>query len=377
VSLPLLFSPFTLRGLTLRNRAVLSPMCQYQAVEGRMQDWHYQHHARFASGGLALGFVEATGVTRDGRITHGCTGIWEDGQIPALKRIVELYHQYGAACGIQIAHAGRRASAERPWDGAAPIKRTNGPEAAWQRVGPSEVPEREGYPAPRALTESEIAHLIEAFVAAARRALAAGFDVLEIHGAHGYLIHSFFSPISNRRTDAFGGSRDKRMRFPLLVAEAVRAAWPENRPLLYRTSSVDGIEGGVTIEDTVALAQALKASGIDLVDCSSGGMSGPATLSSAKITPGYQVPYAAAVRRQAGLPTMAVGAILEPRQAEDILAAGNADLIAIGRQLIAEPHWLYRAALALGHPDPAAILPSYYGFYLARRANVLDLSGHS
>ena len=377
MSLPLLFSPFSLRGLTLRNRVVLSPMCQYQAVEGRMQDWHYQHHARFASGGLALGFVEATGVTRDGRITYGCTGIWEDAQVPALKRIVDLYHQYGAACGIQIGHAGRRASAERPWDGAAPIKRTNGPEAAWQRVGPSDVPEREGYPAPRALTESEIAGLIEAFVNAARRALAAGFDVLEIHGAHGYLIHSFFSPISNRRTDAFGGSRDKRMRFPLLVAEAVRSAWPKDKPLFYRTSSVDGIEGGVTIEDTVALAQALKACGVDLVDCSSGGMSGPATLSSAKITPGYQVPYAAAVRRQAGLPTMAVGAILEPRQAEDILVAGDADLIAIGRQLIAEPHWLYRAALALGHPDPAAILTSYYGFYLARRASVLDLSGRS
>ena len=374
MSTPLLFTPLTLRGLTLRNRVVLSPMCQYQAVEGRMQDWHYQHHSRFASGGLALGFVEATGVTRDGRITHGCTGIWEDGQIPGLKRIADLYHQYGAACGIQIGHAGRRASAERPWDGAGPIQRHDGPEPAWQRVGPSDVPEREGYPAPRALTESEIEDLIGAFVAAARRALAAGFDVLEIHGAHGYLIHSFYSPISNRRTDGFGGTRDKRMRFPLLVAEAVRAAWPADKPLFYRTSSVDGIEGGVTIEDTVALAHALKARGIDLIDCSSGGMSGPATLSSARITPGYQVPYAAAVRRQADLPTMAVGAILEPRQAEDILAAGDADLIAIGRQLIAEPHWLYRAALALDQPDPAAVLPRNYGFYLARRANVLDLA---
>src|SRR5688572_16387290 len=204
-------------------------MCQYQAIEGRMQDWHYQHHSRFASGGLALGFVEATGVTRDGRITHGCTGIWEDSQVPALKRIADLYHQYGAACGIQIGHAGRRASAERPWDGAAPIQRHDGPEPAWQRVGPSEVPEREGYPTPRALTESEIDDLVEAFVAAAKRALTAGFDVLEIHGAHGYLIHSFFSPISNRRTDAFGGTRDKRMRFPLLVAEAVRAAWPVDK----------------------------------------------------------------------------------------------------------------------------------------------------
>ncbi|HEV8389685.1 MAG TPA: NADH:flavin oxidoreductase/NADH oxidase [Dongiaceae bacterium] len=374
MSLPLLFSPLTLRGLTLRNRVVLSPMCQYQAIDGLMQDWHYQHHSRFASGGLALGFVEATGVTRDGRITHGCTGIWSDDHVPALRRIAELYHTYGAACGIQIGHAGRRASAERPWDGAAPIKRDDGPEAAWQRVGPSPVPERDGYPAPRELTESEIQDLIAAFVGATRRALAAGFDVLEIHGAHGYLIHSFYSPISNRRTDAFGGTRDKRMRFPLLVAEAVRAAWPEDKPLFYRTSSVDGIEGGVTIEDTVALAQALKTRGIDLVDCSSGGMSGPATLSTAKIAPGYQVPYAAAVRRHAHLPTMAVGAILDPRQADAVLAAGDADLIAIGRQLIAEPHWLYRAALELGHPDPASVLHKNYGFYLARRANVLDIA---
>jgi 2,4-dienoyl-CoA reductase-like NADH-dependent reductase (Old Yellow Enzyme family) len=374
VPTPLLFAPLTLRGLTLRNRVVLSPMCQYQAVEGLVQDWHYQHHSRFASGGLAIGFVEATGVTRDGRITHGCTGIWDDAHVPGLRRIVDLYHSYGTACGIQIGHAGRRASAERPWDGAAPIKRTDGPESAWQRVGPSPVPERDGYPAPRELGESEIEELIGAFVSAAGRALAAGFDVLEIHGAHGYLIHSFFSPVSNRRMDAFGGTREKRMRFPLLVAEAVRAVWPEEKPLFYRTSSVDGVEGGVTIEDTVALAQALEARGIDLVDCSSGGMSGPATLSTAKIAPGYQVPYAAAVRKEANLPTMAVGAILDPRQAEAVLAAGDADLIAIGRQLIAEPHWLYRAALELGHPDPASVLHRNYGFYLARRATVLDVT---
>jgi 2,4-dienoyl-CoA reductase-like NADH-dependent reductase (Old Yellow Enzyme family) len=374
VPTPLLFAPLALRGLTLRNRVVLSPMCQYQAVEGLVQDWHYQHHSRFASGGLAIGFVEATGVTRDGRITHGCTGIWDDAHVPGLRRIVDLYHSYGTACGIQIGHAGRRASAERPWDGAAPIKRTDGPEAAWQRVGPIPIPERDGYPAPRELVEREIEELVDAFVGAAGRALAAGFDVLEIHGAHGYLIHSFFSPVSNQRADAFGGTREKRMHFPLLVAEAVRAVWPEEKPLFYRTSSVDGVEGGVTIEDTVALAQALEARGIDLVDCSSGGMSGPATLSTAKIAPGYQVPYAAAVRKEANLPTMAVGAILEPRQAEAVLAAGDADLIAIGRQLIAEPHWLYRAALELGHPDPASVLHRNYGFYLARRATVLDVT---
>jgi 2,4-dienoyl-CoA reductase-like NADH-dependent reductase (Old Yellow Enzyme family) len=375
MAMPALFSPLKLRGLEFRNRVVLSPMCQYSAVDGLVQDWHHQHHARFASGGIALGFVEATGVTRDGRITHGCTGIWNDDQVSGLRRIVDLYHSYGAASGIQIGHAGRRASAERPWDGAAPIKRNDGPEAAWERVAPSAIPEREGYPAPRALTEAEIEDLITAFTAATKRALAAGFDVVEIHGAHGYLIHSFFSPHANHRDDAFGGSREKRMRFPLLVAEAVRAAWPVEKPLFYRASFVDGVPGGTTAEDTIALAKALKSRGVDLIDCSSGGMAGSISLSTNKLLPGFQVPYAAAVRREAQMASMAVGAIVEPKQAEAIIANGEADLIAIGRQFMAEPHWLYRAALELGHPEPDSILVKNYAFYLSRRANVLDGPG--
>jgi 2,4-dienoyl-CoA reductase-like NADH-dependent reductase (Old Yellow Enzyme family) len=376
MAMPALFSPLTLRGLTLRNRVVLSPMCQYSAVDGAVQDWHRQHHARFAAGGLALGFVEATGVTRDGRITHGCTGIWNDGQVPGLRGIVEIYHGHGAACGIQIGHAGRRASAERPWDGAAPIKADKtGPEPPWERVAPSAVPEREGYPAPRALTEAEIDELIAAFAAAARRASAAGFDVVEIHGAHGYLIHSFFSPHSNRRSDAFGGSLERRMRFPLLVAEAVRAAWPAEKPLFYRASFVDGVPDGTTAADTIALARALKARGVDLIDCSSGGMAGSVSLSTGRLQPGFQVPYAAAVRREAQVASMAVGAIVEPQQAEAIVADGKADLVAIGRQFMAEPHWLYRAALELGHPEPDGVLVKNYAFYLARRANVLDGPG--
>jgi len=367
-----LFSPLALRGVTLRNRAVMSPMCQYQAVEGRVQDWHFAHHARFAAGGLGAAFVEATGVTRDGRITHGCTGIWDDSQIPGLKQIADLYRTYGTVPGIQIGHSGRRGSAARPWDGAAPLKETSGLEPAWERVAPSAVPEREGYPAPRELTIAEIEELIGAFRSAAARALAARFEILEIHGAHGYLVHSFFSPISNRRTDEFGGTLEKRMRFPLLVAEAVRAAWPEDKPVFYRASAIDNLPGGLVIEDTVQLARALKARGIDLIDCSSGGMAGAATLSTAKIRPGYQVPYAAAVREGAGLPTMAVGAILEPRQAEAILQDEDADLIALGRQLMAEPHWLYRAAQELGLENPHAVLSKYYSFYLERRAAVLE-----
>lgn len=369
---PKLFSPLTLRGLTLRNRAVLSPMCQYQAVDGLMQDWHFGHHARFAAGGLGAAFVEATGVTREGRITYGCTGIWDDGQIPGLRRVVDLYRAHGTATGIQIGHAGRRASAVRPWDGAVPIRETGGAEPAWQTVGPSPVPERDGYPVPRELTVPEIEDVIDAFGRATVRSLAAGFDIVEIHGAHGYLIHSFFSPVSNRRTDSFGGTREKRMRLALLVAETVRSVWPQDKPVFYRTSSVDNVTGGLVIEDTVELARALKQRGIDLIDCSSGGMSGSASLSTAKIRPGYQVPYAATVRQGADMPTMAVGAILEPKLAEAILAAGDADLIALGRQMMAEPHWLYRAALELGLANPHAVLPRQYGFYLERRAAVLE-----
>jgi 2,4-dienoyl-CoA reductase-like NADH-dependent reductase (Old Yellow Enzyme family) len=367
-----LFSPLNLCGLVLRNRAVLSPMCQYQAVEGRLQDWHFAHHARFAAGGWAAAFVEATAVTRDGRITHGCTGIWDDGQVPGLERVADLYRANGVVPGIQLAQSGRRGSALRPWDGASPIREKQGLEPAWQTVAPSAIPERDGYPVPRELDEREIEALVDAFAQAAKRARAAGFDIVEIHGAHGYLIHSFFSPHSNRRTDAFGGTRERRMRFPLLVADAVRKMWPADKPVFYRASVVDNVPGGLAVEDSVALSRALRERGVDLVDCSSGGMSGPATLSTNKIRPGYQVPLSAAIRREAGVPTMAVGAILEPRQAESILRDGDADLVALGREALAEPHWPYRAALELGAANPHALLSKYYAFYLERRAAVLE-----
>ncbi|HEY2891377.1 MAG TPA: NADH:flavin oxidoreductase/NADH oxidase [Dongiaceae bacterium] len=368
----LLLSPFTIRSLTLRNRLVLSPLCQYQAVEGRVQPWHHAHHGRYAAGGLAVAFVEATGVTRNGRITHGCTGIWEDGQIEGLKQIAALHKSFGVIPGIQIGHAGRRASCARPWDGAAAIKATSGPEAAWQSVGPSALPEKEGSPVPKELSEAEIADIVEAFKAAAHRALAAGFDILEIHGAHGYLIHSFFSPHSNRRSDRFGGTIENRMRFPLRVAEALRTIWPKEKPLFYRASSVDNVPGGLPLEDTIALARELKSRGVDVMDCSSGGMTGSVSLSAAKIKPGWQVPYSAAIKRGAGIATMAVGAIIEPRQAEAILVAGDADLIALGRQLMAEPHWLYRAAIELGEEKPAGVLDPHYSFYLERRDAALE-----
>ena len=368
---PQLFTALRLRGLELRNRIVVSPMCQYSAVEGAIQDWHLAHHARFALGGYGAAFVEATGVTRDGRITHGCTGLWEDGQIEGMARIAALYREHGVAPAIQLGHAGRRASQSRPWEGNRPLA-LGGPDPAWQTVGPSAVPEREGYPDPRVLTAAEIGEIVAAFRSATLRARRAGFDMVEIHGAHGYLLHSFFSPIPNRREDEFGGSLERRMRVPLMVAEAVRAVWPVELPLFYRVSSVDGVEGGVTIADTVALAKALKERGIDVIDCSSGGVSGPATLATRKIRQGYQVPYAEAVRHEAGIATMAVGAIISPTLAESVLAEGKADLIALGRELMADPNWPYHAACELGMERAWQVLPEKYAFYLERRAAVLD-----
>lgn len=368
---PQLFTPLRLRGLELRNRIVVSPMCQYAAVEGAIQDWHLAHHSRFALGGFGAAFVEATAVSRDGRITHGCTGLWEDGQIAGMARIAALYREHGVIPAIQLGHAGRRASQSRPWEGNRPLA-LGGPDPAWQTVGPSAVPEREGYPVPQVLTAGEIGEIVAAFRGAALRARRAGFEMVEIHGAHGYLLHSFFSPIPNRREDAFGGSLERRMRVPLMVAEAVRAAWPAELPLFYRVSSVDGVEGGVTIEDTVVLAKALKERGIDVIDCSSGGVSGPATLATRKIRQGYQVPYAEAVRHGAGVATMAVGAIISPALAESVLASGKADLIALGRELMADPNWPYHAACQLGLERPWQVLPDEYAFYLERRAAVLE-----
>ena len=367
----MLFEPLTLRGTVLKNRIAVSPMCQYKAVNGYVQPWHHAHHARFALGGAGTVFVEATAVTRDGRITHGCTGLWEDGQIEGLRQIAELHRAHGAVPAIQIGHAGRRASAARPCEGASSLA-LSGPDEPWLAMAPSAIPERDGYPVPREMTVSDIDDLLAAFAAAARRALTAGFEIAEVHGAHGYLIHSFFSPVSNRRNDVYGGTRDNRMRLPLLVAETVRAVWPAAKPVFYRTSVVDGVEHGLTVEDNIALARELKLIGIDVIDCSSGGMAGSASLSTKKITPGYQVPLAAAVKQGSGLKVMAVGAILDGPQAEEILQKGEADLIAIGREMLADPNWAYHAAVDLGLPKPWSVLPPEYAFYLERRAAVLE-----
>jgi 2,4-dienoyl-CoA reductase-like NADH-dependent reductase (Old Yellow Enzyme family) len=366
-AVPALFEPYTVRGVTFRNRIVVSPMCQYSATDGFVNAWHRAHHARFALGGVGGAILEASGVTADGRITPGCLGIWQDAHVPGLREIVDLYHAHGVPVGIQLAHAGRKGSAAVPQEGAAPL--ANGPRAseAWQTLAPSAIPLNDGWPTPRAASADEIATLIEAFAAAARRAVAAGFDFVEIHGAHGYLIHSFLAPLSNRRTDEWGGERSARFRFALAVAERVRAAVPEAMPVFCRLSSVDGVDGGVTLDDTVALAGDLRLRGVDVVDCSSGGITGASGRATVPPGPGYLVPFAREVWERAGIVTMSTGFINTPELANRVVAERSAALLAIGRQLLADPSFAYRAAIELGHPDPESLLPPQYALFLRRR----------
>jgi 2,4-dienoyl-CoA reductase-like NADH-dependent reductase (Old Yellow Enzyme family) len=364
---PALFQPLRLRGVTLRNRIVVSPMCQYLAEAGRPGAWHMAHHARFALSGPGASIMEATAVTRDGRITHGCTGLWEDSQVVPWSAITQLYRDHGVVTGIQLNHAGGKGATARPWEGAGPLPE-EGPEAAWACIGPSAVPMRPGWRPPRQATEAEIEDVVAAFVAASRRAVRAGFDLVELHGAHGYLLHAFLSPLTNRRDDAYGGDLARRMRLPLMVAEAVRAAIPPEMPLLWRASLTDTVEGGLTLEDSIVLARALKARGVDLVDCSAGGIAAPVSLLAQKVPHGFQVPLAEAVRREADLPTMAVGMITDAVLADRIVAEGRADCVALARELIADPAWAYHAAITLGVADPEAVLPQPYAFYLRRRA---------
>lgn len=360
---PALFQPLTVREVTFRNRVMLSPMCQYRAVGGTATRWHRSHHGRIALGGVGGAMLEASAVLEAGRITPGCLGIWSDDHLPGLTELVAIYHDEGIPVGIQLAHAGRKASAAVPFEGAQPLPADD--PRSWQSVAPSAIAFGADWQVPAELDEAGIAAVIDAFEAAGRRAVAAGFDFVEIHGAHGYLINSFVSPISNRRSDGWGGKN--RFRFPLAIAERLRSILPDSMPIFYRVSAVDGVEGGVTIEDTVALATALKAAGVDVIDCSSGGVSGPSGVASSPPAPGYLVPNAERVRREAGIASMAVGLIMTPELAEAIIAEGRADLVAIGRELLADGGFVHRAALALGLPHPHRVLPEGLSFYLERR----------
>lgn len=342
-----LFSPLTLRSVRLPNRIAMSPMCQYSAEDGFVNDWHLSHLGARAAGGVGLVIVEATGVDPRGRITPGDLGIYHEEHVEGLRRLTAFIKSQGAVPGIQIGHAGRKASCHVPWEGGLPIPVDQG---GWQVVGPSPIPMAEGHPIPEPLTEAEIADLVQAFRTCARRAHDAGFEFLELHGAHGYLLHSFLSPLSNQRTDRYGGSFENRTRFICEVAEAVRAEWPDHLPLAVRLSSTDWIEGGWSPDDTVALSRRLRELGVDLIDCSGGGISLTAKI---PVGPGYQVPFARRVRAEAGIATAAVGMITEPAQADAIIQSGDADLVLLGRQLLREPLWPLRAAQELGHHEEA------------------------
>ncbi|MHA1599858.1 MAG: NADH:flavin oxidoreductase/NADH oxidase [Alphaproteobacteria bacterium] len=373
---PKLFTPIDLRGMTARNRIVISPMCQYSAKDGLAGEWHFAHLAKFALGGAGIVFTEAVAVEARGRITHGDLGIWSDAHAKALAGIADFLRVHGAVPAIQLAHAGRKACMQRPWHGNGPIDESDAArgEEPWTIVGPGEEPLDKGWLTPQALTADEIAGLCQAFADAARRADAAGFEIAEVHGAHGYLLHSFLSPLTNKRNDRYGGDRAGRMRFALEVTEAVRAVWPDDKPLFFRVSSVDGIDGGWDIGDSVALARELASLGVDVIDCSSGGLMGSATAARVKRGPGFQVPYAAQIRRETGIKTQAVGLILEARQAEDILEAGDADLIAIGREALYDPFWPHHAARTLGCDSQYDAWPEQYGWWLTRRAKALAAS---
>jgi len=340
-----LFSPLTLRSVAFHNRVFVSPMCQYSSEDGMPADWHLVHLGSRAIGGASLVFVEASAITPEGRITPWDAGIWSPAHAVAWKRAARFIRDHGAVPGIQIAHAGRKASCNKPWLGGKSLAPNEG---AWQTLGPSAIAFGE-YATPRAMTVNEIERTVEDFRRAADHALDAGFEVVEIHGAHGYLLHSFASPLSNRREDAYGGSFDNRIRFALAVARAVRAAWPQDKPVFYRLSATDWYEGGWEIEQTVMLCKRLKEIGIDLIDCSSGGNIAEQKV---KLGPGYQVPFAEAVRAGAGIPTAAVGLISEAVQAEQILSLGQADAVCLARAFLRDPYWPRHAAKELGVDMP-------------------------
>ncbi len=344
-------------------------------------DWHMVQLGRFAVGGFGLVFSEVVSVLREGRITNGDVGLWNDDQVAPLKRITDFIKAQGSVPAVQLGHAGRKGSMQRPWEGNGPIgaRELAQGDTTWDIVSAVAAPIGDGFLTPSALDAEGMARIVDAFAAAAKRAQAAGFEAVEVHCAHGYLLHQFLSPISNTRNDAFGGDIAGRMRFPLQVIEAVRAAWPDDRPVFVRISAVDGADGGWTMEDSVAFARAMKPLGVDVVDCSSGGIGGSATGS--KRVPrgyGFQIPYAAQIRREVGMATMAVGLIIGPHQAEAVLRDGEADLVAIGREAMANPNWalMARGVLEPGSTeDVFAQWPAQHGWWLEKRAAVMEALG--
>jgi 2,4-dienoyl-CoA reductase-like NADH-dependent reductase (Old Yellow Enzyme family) len=379
-TLPLLFTPITIRSVTARNRIVASPMCQYQSEDGAPNDWQLAHLGRLAIGGCGIVFGEETGVEARGRKTYTCAGIYADKHIAAYRRLNDLIKANGAVPAIQLGHAGRKASCHDAVKGWAPLRAEDAADGfePWTAIGPSALPQTPDHPVPRAMSEADIADVVQAFADATVRAEKAGYEILEIHGAHGYLIHQFLSPLTNKRNDGYGGSRENRMRFALEVTRAVRAAWPDEKPLFYRLSAVDGQGGMWNIEDSIALSRALKDCGVDIVDCSSGGIVGSASMSTVPRLPGFQVPFAERIKKEAGIATMAVGLITEGEQAERILQDGQADLIAIARELMWYADWPAHTAQKMGITDHR-FMPEGYSHRLQLRDHqaTMDINQHT
>jgi 2,4-dienoyl-CoA reductase-like NADH-dependent reductase (Old Yellow Enzyme family) len=360
--MPHLFEPFTLRGVTLRNRIGVSPMCQYSSENGRATDWHLVHLGSRAVGGAGLVIVEASAVEARGRISPQDAGLWSDDQIGPLSRITRFIAQHGAVPGIQLAHAGRKASTFRPWEKTA-NQSVPDEEGGWQSLGPSPVPFKPDQRIPVELTREQIREIRGSFEAATLRSVKAGFEWLELHAAHGYLCHSFHSPVSNFRTDEYGGSFDNRVRFTLETAECVRRHWPQDKPMSVRLSCTDWYEGGWTLEESIELAKRLKEIGIDLIDCSSGAGT---PLAKIPFGPSFQVPFADAIRHGAGIPTAAVGFVMEAMQADEVVRNERADIVLLGRELLRDPYWPVRAARTLGHRDKLK-LPDQYEYAVGNR----------
>ena len=370
---PLLFQPIKIRDVTLKNRVVVAPMHQYAAVKGYPTDWHLMNAGRFAAGGAGLVFIESTKVERRGCGTAGDMGLWDDSYTEHFRRLADFIRSQNSVPAIQLGHSGRKARRFRPWEGGAPLTEEGAIKAGvddwddWELVAPSAIGSSETEPIPRALSFGEIQKTIENWSEAARRANEAGFEVLEIHAAHGYLLHQFLSPKANLRTDEYGGSESKRMRLPLEVAEAVRVNWPEDKPLFIRLSVED--DAGWGPDESVRFSKLVRAKGVDVIDCSSGGMRGSPVLSAGPVGYGYQVPYAEKIRKETDLMSMAVGLIVHAEQAEEILQSGRADLIAIAREFLHNPNWALDAALKLGVEDAFKVTPPAYDYWLEKRSS--------
>jgi 2,4-dienoyl-CoA reductase-like NADH-dependent reductase (Old Yellow Enzyme family) len=375
-TLPLLFTPIELRELTARNRVVVSPMCQYSSEDGGPTDYHLVHLGKFAMGGAGIVFCEETSVEERGRKSYHCAGIYDQAHIPQYRRINEFIRGQGAIPAIQIGHSGRKGSGCSPWEGYRPLTEQDARNGSppWTTISASAIPASETAAVPHALDHSDIAEVVAHWREAASRALDAGYDIIEVHAAHGYLIHQFLSPLSNLRNDDYGGDLEGRMRLCLEILEAVRAVWPAHLPVFMRVSAVDGLNSRWSVEDTVTLVREAQSRGIDCVTTSSGGIHGPGTATLVPRLPGYHVPYAERVRKETGVRTIAVGLITEARHAEQILAQGQADMIALARELLWNPNWPVHAARELGVPNYLDLLPIGYAWWLKRREEIRGIT---